>query len=73
MIFLANVWEIEIPDIVMMIEADEKFAISNRDVSWHICILRNIITASVYCSVSVRRQQESVQSHACCVYTNSYY
>jgi hypothetical protein len=40
MVLLADVWEIEVSDIVKMIEADEEFAVSNWDVSWHVCILR---------------------------------
>jgi len=38
MIFLADMGKKEVPDIVMLIEADEKFAVSNRYVSWHLYI-----------------------------------
>jgi hypothetical protein len=40
MVLLADVRKIKVTDVVMMIEADEEFAVSNRDVSWHVCILQ---------------------------------
>jgi hypothetical protein len=39
MIFLANMRKVKITNIIMTIEADEEFAVSNRDISWHLCIL----------------------------------
>jgi hypothetical protein len=35
MILLADVGEIEVTDVIMLIKADEEFAVSNRNVSWH--------------------------------------
>jgi len=36
MVFLAHMREIEVTDVIIMIEADEEFAVSNRYVSWHL-------------------------------------
>jgi hypothetical protein len=38
MVFLADMWKIEITDVVTLVETDEEFAVSNRYISWHLCI-----------------------------------
>jgi hypothetical protein len=37
-VFLANMRKIEVTDVVMLIETDEESAVSNRYISWHLCI-----------------------------------
>jgi hypothetical protein len=36
MVLLADMRKIQVTDVVMMIETDEEFAVSNRYVSWHL-------------------------------------
>jgi hypothetical protein len=38
MVFLPDMREIEITYVVMLIEADKEFAVSNRYISRHLCI-----------------------------------
>jgi hypothetical protein len=39
MVFLAYMRKVEIADIVVLIETNEKFTVSNRYVSWHVCYI----------------------------------
>jgi hypothetical protein len=36
MVFLADMRKIQVADVVVMIKTYEKFAVSNRDISWHL-------------------------------------
>jgi hypothetical protein len=37
-VFLPDMRKIKVTDVVVLIETDEEFAVSNRYVSWHLCI-----------------------------------